>query len=288
MIISTPTCSIGEWLGEDRAIELIAKAGFNAFDYSIYTMAKFNWNTLQPIIEENHPLYKSNYIKYLQGLKRVAQDNGIYCNQTHAPFPLFNGFIESLAKKSIEVSAELGAKICVIHPDKSLLSEENVELYMELLPFAKDHGVKIATENMFDWRSDLGYAVPKACGTKESFLEHLNAIKDDNFVACLDIGHAEMMKDGTNAVDMIKALGNRLQALHIHDNDKTHDNHQIPFSMSIDYKPIMKALKEIGYSGDFTLECDSYVASCGKEKVSNCLTQLKNAVLKLVESFEKA
>ncbi len=58
---------------------------------------------------------------------------------------------------------------------------------------------------------------------------------------------------------MIRALGNRLQALHIHDNDCWHDSHQIPFSMSIDFDAVVKALKDIHYSGYFTLEASSYL-----------------------------
>ncbi len=82
-----------------------------------------------------------------------------------------------------------------------------------------------------------------ACATPESFNAHLDAVNDDFFVACLDIGHAEMKGGETTAVEMISALGDRLRALHIHDNDKFHDSHQIPFSMDIDFKRIAEALK---------------------------------------------
>ena len=44
------------------------------------------------------------------------------------------------------------------------------------------------------------------------------------------------------APDMIRALGHHLEALHIHDNDRWHDNHQIPFSMDIDWSAVAKAL----------------------------------------------
>ena len=54
---------------------------------------------------------------------------------------------------------------------------------------------------------------------------------DPSFVACLDLGHAEMKGAGSGAAAMIRALGPKLEALHIHDNDKIHDSHQLPFSM---------------------------------------------------------
>lgn len=73
---------------------------------------------------------------------------------------------------------------------------------------------------------------------------------------------------------MIRALGNRLQALHIHDNDCWHDSHQIPFSMSIDFDAVVKALKDINYSGYFTLEASSYLEAFTPETTQKGLCDL--------------
>lgn len=54
-------------------------------------------------------------------------------------------------KRAIECTAEAGGKICIIHPDNDKSAEENAEMYFDLLPFAKECGVKIATENMWNW-----------------------------------------------------------------------------------------------------------------------------------------
>ena len=75
-------------------------------------------------------------------------------------------------------------------------------MYAELLPFARDCGVKIATENMWNWDDKLGQASPAACSSPESFCAHIDALKDDFMVACLDIGHAEMRGVDTSAVEM--------------------------------------------------------------------------------------
>lgn len=133
----------------------------------------------------------------------------------------------------------------MIHTDNNLSAEENAEMYKRLLPFAKQHGVKIATENMWNWNHEKSCASPAACLSSQDFIANLNAIDDAYFVVCLDIGHAEMAGLDTSAIEMIKALGNRLQALHIHDNDKKYDSHQIPFSMQINFKAVAKALMEI-------------------------------------------
>ena len=69
------------------------------------------------------------------------------------------------------------------------------------------------------------------------------------------------MGDMTSAEKMIYTLGNGLQSLHIHDVDKRYDNHEIPFSLSVDFEKIAKALREIGYNGWFTLEACNYITN---------------------------
>ena len=117
-------------------------------------------------------------------------------------------------------------------------------------------------------------------------MEHLTAVNDDFFVACLDLGHAEMRGSGSGAVNMIKALGKHLQALHIHDNDRWHDSHQIPFSMDMDFESIIKALKEVGYSGEFTLEANQYLNAYTAENIFDGIKKMADSARKLADMFE--
>lgn len=273
-------------IGEERAIEEIAKAGFDAWDFSMFDMCRYDWGTRSAVMT-NHPLAGNNYIAFARRLKQIGLDNGIVCNQSHAPFPVSCPEIRSLLKRSIECTAEAGGKICIVHPDNNKSPEENAEIYTEILPFAKSCGVKIATENMWNWNGEKDESCFAACATSESFNAHLDAVNDPFFVACLDIGHAEMRGSGSGAANMIYALGDRLQALHIHDNDRWHDSHQIPFSMDIDFKLIVKALKSIGYKGYFTLEADSYLNKFNADNVSEGIKDMSLAADKLARMFEK-
>lgn len=254
MKLSTEIDSIANFVGQEKAVEMVAKAGFNAWDFSMFTMGKVNDGALI-----DHPLNESDYLSYVKTLRKVGEDNGIRCNQSHAPFPVRDQVKRSFLKRAIECTAVAGGDICVIHPDNDLSPEENAEFYFELLPFAKEHGVKIATENMWNYNTTNWTIIDAACSNEKSFVDHLNAVNDDYLVACLDIGHAEIRSLNTSAVKMIKAIGSKLQALHIHDVDFVHDNHQIPFSLNIDFDPIAKALKEINYNGYFTLEACYYL-----------------------------
>ena len=282
MKTSTEIDSIALQIGEEKAVELVAKTGFDAWDFSMFQMCEKKNGILVP---KNHPLAQENYLTFARKLKQIGLDNGIVCNQGHAPFPSSPKSKDYL-KRAIECVAEAGGEICIIHPMNNGSPQENAEMYFELLPFAKEHNVKIATENMWNWSKWKRHSIFAACATPESFNAHLDAVNDDYFVACLDIGHAEMKGSKTSAVEMIKALGKRLKALHIHDNDKLHDSHELPFSMKIDFVPIVKALKEIEYDGYFTLEASYHLEKLPKEDMFLGVNNLYKSARKLADMFE--
>ena len=285
MKISTEIASAAKIIGEEKAIEYYAKAGFDAWDFSMFAMCNYDWGN-KCLLENDHPLSRGNYLEFARKLKQVGLDNGIVCNQSHAPFPTSCAEIRSYYKRAIECTAEAGGEICIIHPDNNKTVDENAEMFLELLPFAKEHNIKIATENMWNWDAEKNQSSFAACATPESFNDHLNAVNDECFVACLDIGHAEMKGSNTNAVEMIRALGNRLSALHIHDNDRWHDSHQIPFSMDINFADVVDALKEINYKGYFTLEADRYLSAYTKDDIIDGIKNLAESARKLANMFE--
>lgn len=286
MKVSTEIGSLSSFTGEEKAVEILAKAGFDAFDFSMFEMVKYDWRT-GSFTPSQHILGSNHYLDFAKRIKKVADDSGIECNQSHAPFPVKNKFIYDYIKRAIECTAVAGGKICVVHPNNDFTAEQNAEMYQNFLPFAKEHGVKIATENMYNWDRVEDHCIPAACSSPEDFVKHIDTVNDEYFVACLDLGHAEMLGVNTSAVEMIKALGSRIQALHIHDNDKRIDSHQIPFSMNMDFTAIVKALKEINYSGYFTLEADAYLKSLHGITQEEGVKNLYKAVRKLADMFEE-
>ena len=286
MKISTEIVSAARIVGEEKAVELIARAGFDAWDFSMFAMARWDWAN-QCVQDNGHPLRSAEYAAFAKRLRQIGLDNGIVCNQSHAPFPVRIPEIRDYLKRAIECTAIAGGEICIIHPDNNKTAEENAEMYCELLPFAKEHGVKIATENMWNWNKELDQAAPAACSHHDDFLAHIQAVNDPYLVACLDLGHAEMKGLGTTARESILTLGEYLQALHIHDNDRWHDSHQIPFSMEMDFDVIVRSLKEIGYQGYFTLEADRYLSAFDENTVFEGIKNMASAARRLADMFEK-
>ena len=284
MKLSTEIQSIANIVGMERAVELCARAGFDGWDFSLYDMCRIDWSTMQPIRNAN-PLTGSEYLRFARELGKIGMDNGIVCNQSHAPHPVGVPAVRDCLKRCIECTAEAGGGICVIHPDDNKTPEENAEMYAELLPFAKGCGVRIATENMWNWDNEKDQSAFAACATGASFVQHIDLLGDPWLVACLDIGHAEMRGSGEGAVKMIHALGHRLQALHIHDNDRHHDCHQLPGSMDIDFDAVIRALREVGYSGWFTLEAYRYLEGRTEETVFEGVRKLRESVARLEADF---
>ena len=284
MKISTEIGMLSSFIGEEKAVEEVAKAGFDAWDFSMTdNMAVYDYS-LGKISLANHPLATGDYLKFARELKKTGLDNGIRCNQSHAPFPSGKPGMMPYLKRAIECTAEAGGDICVIHPYNDWNTEKNAELYFELLPFAKSCGVKIAAENMWNWNDEKQQASPAACSDGQSFKSLLDAVNDEYLVGCLDIGHAEMAGLGTSAADMVYALKDRLQALHIHDNDRHYDLHELPFTGAIDFPPIIKALKDINYGGYFTLECICYIKN--KDEATVKLLKMKEVARKMADDFD--
>ena len=286
MKISTEIGSIAEVVGEHKAVELCGKAGFDGWDLSMFKMCRYEWRT-DICHATDHPLSGPNYLRFVRELKQIGLDNGIVCNQSHAPFPVMTSKIYPYLQRAIECTAEVGGQICVIHPDNHSTPERNAEIYHDLLPFAKACGVKIATENMWNWHEGDEYSSFAACATADSFCRHLDAVNDDYLVACLDLGHAEMRGSGDGAVKMIHALGSRLQALHICDNDRHHDSHQLPFTMDIDFDAVVKALKEIGYSHWLTLEAANHIKKYDASNALEGVRSMAEAAGRMAKMFEE-
>ncbi len=278
MYVSTTTSDYRALGDVNKIVKMLCDNGFTAYDLGMTKDGVLGWEMLN----------SDDYKERAQQLRAYADGLGIVCNQTHAPFPTakkgddeYNRMMFPLLVRSIEISGILGATVCVIHPCNDWTAEENAErLYLPLAEHARKAGVKIGVENMWNWQGEYpsGKVMPAACSHQDDFKAHMDLLPEDVFVACLDIGHSEMMHEyGTNAVKMIETLGARMQSMHLHDVNFIKDNHEVPFTEKIDYKPIIEALKKIGYQGDITLEPCSFVPGYPVELYSAC-TQFMAAV----------
>lgn len=262
-MILSQTTSCASKFGEEKAVEIIAKAGFDAVDYCMLDLDKEDYVL-------NSDSYKAHALKLVEAAKR----NNVYFNQGHAvgyiPHENHDIVIKKLIEKNsraIEISGIMGIRTLVIHPvafgnyigREEYVFEKNMQYFKGLLPYAEEHGVKLACENM--WCSDKRKKVTTGgvCGNPFEHARYIDEINHPLLVACIDVGHCSL--SGREASDCIRVLGDRLGALHIHDNDYLDDMHTLPGLSEMNFNEIMKALKDIDYKGDFTLETDHFFDS---------------------------
>ena len=260
MRISQQTYIIADRIGVPETVRLIGKAGFDAFDFSMFDYS------------EKNPVFTDAWKAHVAEIKAAANKVGIVCNQAHAPYPslktdepdnkAFNETIFDRLVRAMEAASALGASSIVVHPIHHLPYRENAEklftmnmdFYRALAPHAKRLGIKVALENMWQRDPADGHIVDSTCSSAAEFIRYFDTLADpDAFTCCLDLGYCGLC--GYEAADMIRALGaERLTALHVHDNDHLTDAHALPFLGRMDWEGICTALREIRYRGDFTYE----------------------------------
>lgn len=288
MLLTTLTEYMGDRLTPLKAIEIIAKAGFDSYDLSLF-------NT-------KLPFFGDDYKEYLKKVKRLSDELGIKCTQSHAPFPTAIGGDDEFNKKrfsevirSIECAAYLGAKIIVIHPIQHFAEGEdalemNVDFYGRLIPYAKENGIKIATENMWGIDEKRGYIVKTVCSDADDFNKLIDTVNSEYLVGCLDLGHCGLV--GEDTADMIRKMGGkRIKALHIHDNDYLHDTHTLPYMSKMDWDSILKALADIEYDGNFTYEADTFISGLPDELLLDAeifMCKTGRYMINKIEEYKKA
>ena len=133
----------------------------------------------------------------------------------------------------------------------------NMEFFEKLLIRAKALGIKLAIENM--WGREIGNPeriIKNVCSDATELIKYHDAIDSEYITVCLDVGHSGLV--GEKADEMALALGPRLGALHIHDNDFKVDSHSLPYLGRLDFDALISALAKIHYSGDMTLEAHGF------------------------------
>lgn len=264
MLYSTTVWNATRVFGIEEGVEKLIDAGFPALDFGFFGDYSY--------IDE--PNYKERF----SALRKYANSRGVIFNQAHAPF---GGGYEVYTTQKVpklprvfEICALLGVEGVVVHPfndgryygREEELFRRNIEFYRSLAPYAKEFGVKICIENMWQRHYKAGYIVDDVCAPPEELVRYYDTLDDSSvFDICLDIGHVALC--GREPHDAIRTIGHdRLGALHVHDVDYKEDLHTLPGLSLINWNDVCRALGEIDYKGVFTLEADGvFCAKTDKE-----------------------
>ena len=202
------------------------------------------------------------FTKELEAQKALINSHGLTVSQAHAPWrhpvqdatPEGRAFWTEAMKKSIYGTHVLGAHRFIVHPLMPYFDTEknpeavwslNEVFFAELADYAKQYGVTVCVENL---------PFPKyPLTTVEQVCEIVDKLDRENLKVCLDTGHAAIFF-GSDVGAAVRYIGNRLEAVHVHDNMGEQDEHLIPGDGIVDFDGFCAALKEIGFSGVISLE----------------------------------
>ncbi|MHA1363259.1 MAG: sugar phosphate isomerase/epimerase family protein [Candidatus Freyarchaeota archaeon] len=249
-------------LSLNRIVEKLANYGYSSIEIWADVPQKWSGNysereqrelreTLESFGFESSvhaPIWDINLASHIAGFRRVS--------------------IEQV-KWSIDLARNLGSRLVTLHPGHmppypfiSSLRESGKKNFLDslqtLLDYSAETGVPIGLENL-----PLGLSF---CYTLDELIDYVNSF--ENLRVTLDVPHAYVIGKFLQLIDKKKAatppedeiaeairkLGNRIINIHLHDNDGSWDQHKVPGEGTIDFKPIVEAMKEINYNHLITLE----------------------------------
>ena len=280
--ISTNTFDLNGYgrFGE-KTYEKLKEHGFSATDFGMMnTEAEFYSSDLKKVDA------------LLNKEKELADRAGIEIYQAHGPWRCPpQDFTEEdrkerldKMKRSIRAAHILGVKNWVIHPlmpygtsdkngpNESLTFKVNVEFLKILSDTAGEYGITVCLENMPFTEFSIS--------TPEKILETVDRVAADNVRICLDTGHANVFN--LNVAEEVRKIKDKLQVLHVHDNNFGIDSHLFPYFGTVKWKEFGKALKDINFNGVFSLETEppSSLSDELFEKTGKFLCDLAKSIVK--------
>ncbi len=266
-LVGISTFSLQAKYGDLRAIELAAKVGADAIDFSTENNSFLNKNNIYSKSDEE--IYN-----YFSKLKSKSDELGITISQTHGRISGFknipsedealmrNHRLDCIATKA------LGAPVCVIHnpttiyltPDApaELMHELAFNQLSQMVEICKQYDLVLATETFGDAAS---YNCCDFFGNISEFLTVYNRVKaldgnEKHMKICVDTGHSHKATRFSNppVADVIRLCGKDIVALHLHDNDTLADQHKTPLTGSINWTDVLAALNDVEYCGVYNME----------------------------------
>lgn len=161
-----------------------------------------------------------------------------------------------------------GIKCMVIHltngNDPPEISNIGLQRMEKIFLTAKKHEVTLAIENV---------------RTEKHIRYILDHYHDKHVGFCFDTGHSNIWCKDT---DWLSLYGDRLAAVHLHDNNGIHDEHAVPFTGNLGWHGIIYQLNKSSYHGPLTLEPE-YRGHENPEYVERFLNDSYDAGLRLLE-----
>ena len=213
--------------------------------------------------------YGNTEFKHNPELARCA---GLFVENIHTPFANINDLwldningneITDYLLQCVDDCHEYGIPTMIVHLTSGYNppgpNELGLKRLKRIIERAEQRSVNVAIENL---------RIPE-------YLEYVFVqINSSRLGFCFDSGHQNCY---TKHTDLLSMYGDKLMAIHLHDNDESDDQHHLPFDGNIDWNAVMKKLHALRYHGPTALE----IKNTGYK-------QIKEASECLAIAFERA
>lgn len=134
-----------------------------------------------------------------------------------------------------------GLDIVVMHTTDGYkyqpMNELGIKRLTKIIKHAEKNNMKIAFENI----------------ELQGYLEYIfDNIDSHNIGICYDAGHCHLFFDNKFNT---KRFRDKTLLIHLHDNFKKIDNHNLPFDGTLDWNDVIKKIIELNYRGYVIMEC---------------------------------
>ncbi|MFA5447798.1 MAG: sugar phosphate isomerase/epimerase family protein [Sphaerochaeta sp.] len=216
----------------DHLIPRYSAGGFSILDINLCEM-----------LNPTSTMLSDRWEEYIDRIAHLREKYNLTYNQAHAPYYGDSQRIHPLLDRSMQICKMLDIPILVVHPVGSTV-KESLEAYAPYVEKAEQQNLILAFENL--------NSEGEICDAAD-LVTLVDKFDSPNAAICYDTGHAHLC--GHDLVEDIYMMGNRLKATHIVDNHGKSDEHLLPFFGTIEWEKVIPALREIGYTGELTLEC---------------------------------
>lgn len=235
---------------------------------ALRTLAKLGWRHFELSTEHLTALAADRRRKAgVAAVRQLLAELGATMPQAHGrlganvahPDPAVRESDLAVLESHLACCAELGVERVVIHPGKGAgyttrdelraIVKLNVEAFTRLGDRAGALGLRIGLENTMDLPRHDGRhfgAYP------HELLDLIAAVGNPALGITLDTSHAHCMH--LDLARVVAECGDLLICTHISDNDTSGDQHRTPGTGTIEWLPVVAALRGIGYQGLFNLE----------------------------------
>ncbi len=168
--------------------------------------------------------------------------------------------------RGIDAAAMMRIPLAVIHPIAWYSQDctygdwvrANMAFLSPLAEYAKAKNVRLCIENMPSEKESPENHLYGSCALNISALAQKLGVG-----VCWDVGHANI--SGFMQSEQLAVLRDKLDVLHIHDNDGKKDAHLLPFEGTVDWEDVAKGLQDCNFKGVMSVEVTAWALSGDRE-----------------------